>query len=142
MTTTSLQLYSWGKHYLGDNFVGVFPLNRIPLMSTLKAGNTFIVNTQPDYLSGQHWIAVRVAEYTIHIFDPLGSANYPHRLVSHLHRSMKKVVYDGRRIQHPSESNCGIHCLRWLRGMCVFVCINMLLLFLLLLLFRTRINTR
>ena len=116
MTTSSLQLYNWGKKYFGDNFVGVFPLNRLPPINTLKAGKSFIVNTQPDFLAGQHWLAVRVAQYTIHVFDPLGSANYPHLLVSHLHKGPRKVVYNTIRVQKPDSSKCGIHCLEWLRG--------------------------
>jgi len=121
MATTSVQLLRWGRQLFGDNFVGVFPLNHIPPMCTLKAGNCFIVNTQPEPLSGQHWLAVRVAQFTIHVFDPLGPANYPSALVSHLHRGSRKIVYNTRRVQHPTSNKCGYHCLEWLKGMCVGV---------------------
>ena len=116
MTTTSHQLYVWGKRFLGDNFVGVFPIDRLPPLSTLKTGHSFIVNNQPSSLDGQHWLAVKIERYAVQVFDPLGPANYPNSLISYLHTGMRTVKYSRKRVQDPNSNECGLHCLIWLKG--------------------------
>lgn len=116
MTTTSTQLYNWGKQLLGKDFVGVFPLDRLPPLSILKSGHCFIVNTQPHHLAGEHWIAVKVNQFTIQVFDPLGAAAYPHSLVNYLHKDGQRrhVVYNNKHVQDPKSKTCGYHCMEWL----------------------------
>ena len=114
MTITTQDLEKMGKEMIGNMFLGVFPVDKIPPLSCIANHSGFIVNTQSSDLPGQHWIAVKVGMKNIYVFDPLGAAGYPTPLVNYLHSDMKrKVVYNRRGIQHPLEQNCGYHCIRW-----------------------------
>ena len=101
------------KHVPG--FVGVFPLNRLPLHIG-RPPKSFIVNTDTSNLLGEHWLAVSYEEGGIvRAFDPLGFF-YPQLLVSKLHSLPNvHVIYNRKMIQNPFESNCGWHCLIFLR---------------------------
>ena len=118
MTTTTNDLWIVGRRMLGSTFIGVFPLDRLPPLSSIASYSSFIVNTQPANLPGMHWLAVFASPSLTYVFDPLGAYNYPHHLVDYLHRdSKRRVVYNTRVIQNPQTSLCGQHCLQWLKGM-------------------------
>ena len=106
------QLWRAGNNLI-DGFVGVFPLDRVPLVSNLIWGNSFIVKTETRNLPGQHWIAVYVGDATIHVFDPLG-VYYPVHLVSYLQNGHRRVIYSRTPVQDPRLDTCGQHCLRWI----------------------------
>lgn len=109
---------------MGSRFVGVFPLNKLPPLSTLVSGNALILNTHTANLPGQHWIAVYVKPRELQVFDPLGATSYPHSLVAYLHMDPKRrVVYNRAIVQSPLAKDCGQHCLHWLKSKCVHVCV-------------------
>ena len=105
MNTTELEILG---NTLLDDFIGVFPLDRLP---TIKG--SFIINTHTHKLPGEHWIAVKVRMHNIYVFDPMGMY-YPSKLVSHLHRSRKHVVYNKSPIQNLNTRTCGQLCIVWL----------------------------
>jgi hypothetical protein len=123
MTTTTDDLWIAGRSMLGSPFIGVFPLDKLPPLSSIVSGNSFIVNTQSSNLPGMHWLAVFVTQSQMRVFDPLGASSYPNQLVDYLHRNNeRRVFYNRRVIQDPRTSLCGQHCLRWLKGKkCMFV---------------------
>ena len=53
-TTDNQQLDKLGKYLFNGSFVGVYSSNEMPL---LKNNQMCIVNTDPSYKSGTHWIA-------------------------------------------------------------------------------------
>ena len=106
------ELWKAGNCLIGG-FVGVFPLDKIPPVSSLKQGNSFIVNTQTHNLPGEHWIAVYEDQFTIRVFDPM-SLYYRPFLVSYLHNGQRRVVYNRVLVQDPYTPTCGQHCLLWL----------------------------
>ena len=106
------QLTSFGKRHI-PNFIGVFPLNRLP--KALPNKGSFIVNTHSVSLPGEHWIAVWIGEGVIRVFDPLGYF-YPHSLVKYLSISRKSIHYNRIARQRPFTQTCGQHCLAWLMG--------------------------
>ena len=106
------QLWKIGKKLIGDKFLGVFPLDRIPYNCILQYGSCYITNTQTSNLPGQHWIAI-YANKMIHVFDPLG-AHYPPYLVRRLQSSGRPICYHWEPIQDPNSTTCGQHCLIWL----------------------------
>ena len=57
-----------GNNYIGTNFKGVFPQNKVPLD---KPGY-FIVNTDFDGEAGTHWVALISTSKKIYIYDSFG----------------------------------------------------------------------
>lgn len=114
----TLELWNIGDYIFGnEQFVGVYPLNKMPPLSTLKNFTSMIINTETHNLPGQHWLAVFVCPLSIHTFDPL-SVYYPALLVSYLERDpMRKVVYNRIQRQDPGKPTCGQHCILWLVDM-------------------------
>lgn len=125
MTTTTHDLLEHGRKLMGADFVGVFPMDKLPPLSTLTAGQAFIVNTDTSNLPGRHWIAVYVKQYVIEVFDPFGATAYPHLLVNHLHMDSRRrrVAYNRMAIQEPTSKLCGQHCLAWIGKVSVCVCV-------------------
>ena len=82
------EIFDVGKKLLGDQFYGVYPLNRMPI---LKPGG-FIINTQSSNLPGEHWIAVFVKPDVVKVFDPMGFY-YPAALVEKIERVCNRVEY-------------------------------------------------
>ena len=103
-----------GKKYV-PNFVGVFPLNRMP--QALRAPANLIVNTDTHNLSGEHWLALSYQNGGIvHVFDPFGFY-YPRILkiyANKLGRRTKPVIYNRTRYQGVLEQTCGLYCIAWL----------------------------
>ena len=57
----------------GPLFHDVFPADKIP--RPLPLGKACIVNTDPSYLEGEHWVAIyRHSSARAYYFDPLGIA--------------------------------------------------------------------
>ena len=96
-----------------ENFIGVFPLNRLPnSLKPYAKPLCFIVNTDTMNLPGQHWIAVSYSKCGIaYAFDPLGMF-YPHVLTSYLTKRARRVIFNHVTYQDPSQRTCGQHCLR------------------------------
>lgn len=112
---SSEELWNIAKHLAIPNFVGVFPLNKLP--TSIKAPSNFIVNTHTHNLPGEHWIAVSYKNGGIvFAFDPLG-AYYPYLLRKFIHDRLKPyggVHYNTEQIQDFDEQSCGIYCIAWL----------------------------
>lgn len=97
----------------GAEFLGVFPLDKIPYIDVNKA---LIVNTQSCNLKGEHWLAVYVKPEKIYAFDPMGFY-YPPLLISKLQSLLMPIEYNKIRYQSPLTKTCGQHCLAWLKSM-------------------------
>jgi hypothetical protein len=106
--TTSRQLTQWMRY--DPTFLGVFPRNTLPPMNT---ASSFIVNTHSDNLSGQHWIAVRVAANEAWIFDPLA---YPPDtyLCNHIMKYCHNIHVTKIPTQQRNTQTCGMHCVYFL----------------------------
>jgi hypothetical protein len=110
----SREVLKYGRDIAGrDNFIGVFPLDKVP--QHFETGNSFIVNTQTHNLPGEHWLAVYVGEASIRVFDPMGFY-YPAKLVNQLSMGCRKeIIYNRIRFQPPLSNLCGEYCLGWLK---------------------------
>ena len=119
------------RHLNIENFIGVFPLDRLPASQLTRAPRpcSFIVNTDTSNLPGKHWIAVSCSgSGIVHAFDPLGQC-YPFLLCRFLAKQgrTRRVLFNRVMYQNPRLRTCGQHCLRWLKykqGMCLRVCNN------------------
>ena len=53
-------------------FIGVYGSDQLGFLKIVNYPCFFIANTMPSYTVGSHWIAVRLSQYEIEIFDSLG----------------------------------------------------------------------
>jgi len=90
-----------------SNFLGVFPLNRLPVIN--NANEMFVVNTDTDNLPEQHWIAVKGNR----IFDRIGYY-YPTMLVKHMYKYYDNLDINYDAFQNPMEQSCGYYCIYFL----------------------------
>lgn len=118
-------MYTREVKKLGDryvpNFIGVFPLDRLPRKFKLKTSVNFILNTHTHNLPGEHWLAVsfQKSKMTLYAFDPFGH-KYPQILKSYLTKVKQlarlpaNVVYNKIQYQELHEKSCGLYCIAWL----------------------------
>ena len=108
---SSIQIDKIGKEWLKSEWLGVFPLDKIPYIPVSRA---LVVNTQTSNLEGEHWLAVYHKPEHILVFDPFGFY-YPSLLVSQISSLSKPIIYNRTQYQKLLSTNCGPLCLLWLR---------------------------
>lgn len=94
------------------SFDGVYPINDLP--ANHKKTYKMIVNTDPDNLPGQHWIAVLVREGNEgFVFDSFG---YPPPLELQHWLNLRKIRWtsNSRRVQSENSLLCGHFCIYFL----------------------------
>lgn len=105
LTTIDLKRMLRGVKHFG----GVFPSDKLPLV--LKKPSTFIINLDPSYKEGSHWVAVN--------FDKIGNSHYfdsygrppDGNIVSFLERfSPRGYTYSINKYQDDYSSSCGYFC--------------------------------
>ena len=72
----------------------------------------YIVNTDPNYLPGSHWICIYSQGEICEIFDSLG--NNPKEYSKHftnLMQEYEKCIYSTVKLQSVSSNLCGIYCI-------------------------------
>ena len=109
----SIEVEKIGKKYI-PNFVGVFPLNKLP--QALRAPANLIVNTDTHNLPGQHWLAVSYQKNgVVYAFDSFGFF-YPSLLKLYLNRlrRTRAVIYNRAQYQSIHEQTCALYCVAWL----------------------------
>jgi hypothetical protein len=91
-----------------SNFGGVLSSDELP--DEIKSPVFYIVNTDPSYMPGKHWIVIFVGE-EVEYFDPLGEA--PNSLMEHYLWRINPNGYlrNNKRVQGSRSNNCGQFCL-------------------------------
>lgn len=100
------------KRELGKNFIGVYPLERLP--DYLQNGS-YVINTHTSNLNGEHWIAIFIKKDIIRVFDPMGLF-YPPLLVQKLEKMYQCIEYNHDKYQNPLTFTCGQYCIEWLKS--------------------------
>lgn len=97
-----------GEGVKSRNFLGVFPINKIPRIKMKNNSLHFAVNNQTANLPGQHWIAVSVfRNNSAYVFDPLALPP-PQLLINELRkRGIVKIIYNKVQVQALGSTNCG-----------------------------------
>lgn len=101
-------------------FRGVFPCDRIP--KTLRNGQSIIVNTDPHYLPGAHYVSFYRSRGKYFYFDSLSlnlGLSFPH-LAKSLESSQFKPLFPvlTSPIQHPLSDFCGLFCCSYILSVC------------------------
>ena len=107
------QLERYGHRELGDAFLGVHMLDRIPRVLPEQC---LIANTDLSSQPGEHWVAFyRSRDGKLYQYDSFGRA--PARLMPGALKRAGGGIYghvDRDAEQRVSEENCGQRCLAWL----------------------------
>ena len=104
-------LTTCGREVIGPSFKGCFPRDQIDY-SSLRCGQTALVNTQPADSPGEHWCAVGCnSRNQIVVYDSFGR---PGAGLLHIRgRGLRVVDTDLDAEQRPVETDCGPRSLAW-----------------------------
>ena len=101
------------------NFVSVLPYDYIGSIKPPTRNNSytsFVVNNQPSYMNGLHWVALFLTNTHIELFDPLSlPANF---FYSELFNYLKSINSDIKTspfpVQQFTSKTCGVHCINFI----------------------------
>ena len=97
--------------------VEVCAVNELPfLLSKRIIPSVFVVNTDPNFRAGSHWVVIHIPNNTVaNFFDPLGfpPSFYNYRILKFLtsnEDSSFKYFYSNTAHQPDNSSACGFYC--------------------------------
>lgn len=94
-----------------SNFLGVFAVDQICGIKSNQVG-TMIVNTDPSYLPGGHWLSLFLGDKDIFVYDPLSLYIYKSDYLKKFLIRMNKVLhFNTIQIQRVDSVMCGYHAL-------------------------------
>jgi len=99
-------------------FRGVYSIDMIPSF-VHKKPSSFIINTDPSYKPGTHWVAIHFplrgpAEF----FDSFGRAPFDKRFTKFILNNSDRYIYNSIELQHPYSLMCGKYCCLYLVDRC------------------------
>jgi hypothetical protein len=115
MVLTTRDIEIWLQ--LEPNFLGVFPLNKLPSIGVPAIPNEIklVINTDTDNLPGTHWIAVWRKEGTgeCEVFDSFGFIP-PANVQLWCNKNSSRWICNNKCVQDPTSTLCGIYCCMYL----------------------------
>lgn len=99
-------------------FVGVFPRDKIPSITSYPS--SIIVNTDDSSKPGTHWVAMRFTERECEYFDSFGMPPLHSEMIRAV--AKRRLVWNGRCIQHPRSRSCGEFCIAFVKMRSQRVC--------------------
>ena len=101
-------------------FFGTVPCDKLPRHPDKSNPTGYIVNTDPHYLPGKHWIALWTDGKTCEVIDsyalPLSTYGTTDPLVDWLNKHWKYVIRNGQSLQSLYSQSCGDYALMYLRA--------------------------
>ena len=94
-----------------DFFQGVYPSDYLDMIE--QPPKMIVVNTDPSYKSGQHWLLFFKDGETYEMFDSLGRdiTSYNNDIINFANRFATTLKYIDTRLQPEDSSLCGQYCL-------------------------------
>ncbi len=95
----------------------VCAVNELPDCQLNQLPAIFIVNTDPNFKSGSHWVVIHLphskSKYKPSFFDPLGNApsHYSSFLVKFLKHNSSSYYINKKSIQPMNSTTCGFYCI-------------------------------
>jgi hypothetical protein len=111
-TTYLSDLDKVGRQMFGNKFHGVYPSDKIPILT--KAKPYAILNLDRSGMSGSHWISIaRQGKFT-YVYDSFGreSTQIIRDLVYSGNGKIVDTEYDAEQLE--SEDDCGARSIAWL----------------------------
>lgn len=95
-----------------NQFIEAFAFNEYPQIRNYPI--SFIINTQPRNMRGEHWLAVFIDSYkNAYFFDSYGQAPSFYKLDQLILRGSSNYYYNQKRLQG-NQPYCGLYCLFFL----------------------------
>ena len=91
-------------------FKGVYSLDMLP--STLNPPINIIINTDPSYMPGEHWVSIHISEDGFgEYFDSFGIPPLKIEIFNYLEKMCEKGwTYNKVALQHVTSDTCGHYC--------------------------------
>ena len=94
--------------HMTPDFYGVFPCDQIPQLRGNEA--SFILNTDPHYEAGEHWIAVYIKGESLRFFDSFGRGINqfadPFKTIMKDFAKDYRVITDSKKVQNVFNDSC------------------------------------
>ncbi len=105
LTSIEIELMLRGKvKYFG----GVYAIDKLPI--TFTKPKDFIINLDPSYKEGSHWVAVHFGKNSAIYFDSFGRP--PSDLITNfIERNSKRFEYSRIKYQANDSFACGYYCI-------------------------------
>ena len=113
-------------------FGKVLSIDELLYLPKLTKKSFIIVNNQPQYLKGEHWLAIFIPSdqsQPIELFDSFGNAPtfYNEILVNFLMLQRNKYSYNTLQIQSPKNDMCGLFCIYFISMRCIDIPFNIIM---------------
>lgn len=107
------------NHKTKQIFKGVFPCDKLPKTSLRKKPACFIINTDPSFKSGTHWVAVYFSKHgRAEYFDSFGLKPQVKSILKFLSTNSSGYVYNEIQLQNILSIACGKYCCEYLFHRC------------------------
>lgn len=101
--------------YAKNSFLGVFSIDMLPDIKSLPASG--VINTDPSYLPGSHWIAFYIDHHNVcNFFDSYGNHPKQYRLDLYF-KKCTKLNYNNFKLQSVNSEVCGHYCIYFIIAM-------------------------
>ena len=106
MTTNSISNILRDDPFTKTNFIGVFPRDQLPSIKYYPV--SFVINTDPSYKVGEHWLGFFFdRDKTCYFFDSFGNSPEYFNLGKYTKRFANSVEYNDDQIQGFFTNTCG-----------------------------------
>jgi hypothetical protein len=105
---TNKYVENLSKIFLGDSFLGVYPIDVIP--HTKKKTFSVIFNLSKHYEPGSHFIAIIKRYNEIIYFDSFGKKCNDLGLLKFMKKFRVKITFNTKQLQHEDSNFCGYYC--------------------------------
>lgn len=97
------------------NFLGVFPINLIPIAAVKDSECCMVINTKPHTHPGEHWVAiVKTADRKGIYFDSYGNPPFNMEEIGLVLDTCDDWTYNETRLQSSYSAVCGQYCIFFL----------------------------
>ena len=108
MNSRQLQWILSGDKFTQLSFGGVYAIDEMKLIKSVSYQSSFVINLDPRYKPGSHWVAVYFEKnYVGEYFDSF-SRYPPHEVVHFLCSHAKGWQYNRMQVQELYTTTCGI----------------------------------
>ena len=109
LTTIDIENLLLKDKFSRMNFIGVFPRDEMPAITFYPS--CFVVNTEPSYKEGEHWLALFFNKSrSCYFFDSFGHDPSFFNMTNYIKRFSSGLIYNREQIQGLFSETCGYYC--------------------------------
>jgi hypothetical protein len=113
MNTNQINKVLFTDKYTRKIFGGTYPIDKLP--KRVQYPSCFVINNQPSYQTGEHWVAVYFTKNKNAVFfDSYGNNPSFYKLTKFVKNNSKMFEYNHKQIQSYLSEYCGYYCLLFL----------------------------